>query len=808
MTATPHPLGALAPLAAYRQFIVVMLVPKANGKIDKIPCDYRTGKTHVDSRDPQHWTDYATIAALVAHWGPRFCVGFVLTKNDPFFVVDIDGCREGDGWSPLAQTICAMLPGTAVEVSLSGNGLHAWGQGPVPPHTMKNVPLHLEMYDSLRFIALGQPGAIGDMTQPCPHIASLAQFYFPPRGNAADRDVPEEGPREDWRGPTDDDDLLRRAMRSQSANSTFNGGASFADLWTANEVVLAKAYPADASSSALFDHSSADMALANHLAFWTGCDVARINRLMLRSALAREKWDRDDYLVERTIKTACRTRTDVLKDKPTVTEQDRAAGALAPAPQAPAVAGPAGPSTAPGGASLITQAAMRKVDGEPFVSVAEQAEFFKGCIYVVGQHRVLVPGGELLKPDQFKAKWGGRIFILSNDNTKTTRNAWEAFTESQVLRCPQADNTCFRPDLPYGALVHDAGRVRANKYWPVETPRKKGDATRFLTHIAKLFPNPRDQIVTLSYMAACVQHVGYKFQWAPLFIGVEGNGKTLLSRCVAEAIGRRYVHWPKASKIAKDFNAWLADNVLYCVEDIYTKDGKTDVLEELKPMITGGDGIEIEKKGVDQMSAEICGNFIFNSNHKDAIKKTRNDRRFCVLYCAQQDVEDLARDGMGGTYLSDLYDWLKYEDGYAIVTDYLKSFEIPDEFNPAKGCQRAPITSSTEAAIEASLGPAEQEVLQAIEQERVGFRGGWVSSMALERLLRDANRSNAVPINKRRDMLRSLGYDWHPALTKGQVSHPVPPDGGKPKLFIKNGHPSREITAPAAAAAAYSAAQA
>lgn len=41
-----------------------------------------------------------------------------------------------------------------------------------------------------------------------------------------------------------------------------------------------------------------------------------------------------------------------------------------------------------------------------------------------------------------------------------------------------------------------------------------------------------------------------------------------------------------------------------------------------------------------------------------------------------------------------------------------------------------------------------------------------------------------VPRNKRRELLRSLGYDWHPALegTNGRVNNVVMPDNGKPRL--------------------------
>ena len=43
------------------------------------------------------------------------------------------------------------------------------------------------------------------------------------------------------------------------------------------------------------DHSSADLALCNILAFWTGKDADAIDRLFRKSALFRDKWLRDDY---------------------------------------------------------------------------------------------------------------------------------------------------------------------------------------------------------------------------------------------------------------------------------------------------------------------------------------------------------------------------------------------------------------------------------------------------------------------------------------------------------------------------------
>lgn len=774
----------MTPLYATPQWIVVLLVPLPSGKTDKLPIDHRTGQVTPKGSDGAHnpdiWLPHAQAVAYAAAMGPGYTVGFVITAADPFFCLDIDGALQADGtWSPLSQHLVASLPGCSVEISQSGRGLHIWGCGPVPPHTKKNEDLHIELYTERRLIAIGH-NAVGEMAPHCPGIAAVAAQYFPPRELSGA--VPEEGARGDWRGPADDEELLRRAMQSKSAASVFGGGGpTFADLWHADAAVLARAYPPDNGSSEAFNRSRADMALAQHLAFWTGCDVARIERLMQRSALKRDKWEREDYLVERTIRGACAQQRDVLQDKPV---------------ELPAEAVPA-----PEGAPTMTPVA-----GSTFLNVEQQQQLFAGCIYVLDHHKALVPGGNLRNPDRFKSLFGGYTFAMDTRNERTTRNAWEAFTESQALRAPRVDGVCFRPDLPYGCVVHDAGRTRANTWWPVQVPRKKGDVSRFLAHLTKLVPHETDRKYLLYYLAAMVQHQGYKFQWAPLIIGVEGNGKTLLSRCVAEAIGRRYCHWPKASKIAKQFNAWLLGRTACLVEDIHTAEG-SDVIEELKPMITGGDGLEIEAKGVDQVSAEICANFIFNSNHKNAIKKTRNDRRFAIFYCAQQTVEDLARDGITPEYMVSIYDWLKKEDGYAIVSEYLWTLPIPDEFNPARGCQRAPRTSSTDEAIAASLGRVEQEILEAVDQGLPGFSGGWISSLAVDRLLEKIGRAGAVAPNKRRDMLRELGYDWHPALFNGRTNNAVSPDGGKPRLFIKAGHPALALKGPAEVAQAYSKAQ-
>lgn len=841
---------ALVPMGNYAQFILFKLIRRPD-KTDKLPVDHRTLKVFAAGagwqQDPAAWTTFANASFLAEQLGPDYGIGFFFTPSDPFFFLDIDKCLEpcGTKWSPLANDIMARLPGAAVEISQSGRGLHLFGtyEGAAPDHACKNTPLDIELYTSGRFVALTGAGTVGSAGADCTiNLAAVVAMYFAPTAAAPDQDWTTEAVPE-YTGPEDDTELLNRALSSKpSASAILGGTATFAHLWAADEDVLSRAYP-DNYGVRAYDESSADMALAQHLAFWTGKNCERMLGLMRQSALVRDKWERDDYL-PRTVLRAASMQTAVYSvvaaEQPDTTGLPKLRGtekqvAYAERIRAEKIAesgrdaplditlGPARSAsfwidhkddTVEGLIPWLTpldKAEPPKAIKEPervigfqFMGPDQQVELFQGCAYVQRSHRMFVPSGVLLKSEQFNATYGGYEFQI-NDSGKTVRKAFEAFTESQLVRFPKVETTCFRPDKEPGALLERDGQLQVNTYVPVVTERKQGDPEPFLRHLRLTLPEPNDQAILLAYMAALIQHKGVKFQWAPVIQGVEGNGKTLFTRCVARAIGEKYVHMPPASEISEKFNEWLFGKLFIGVEDIYVPDQKREVIEILKPMITN-ERQPCRAMQQSQVMQDCCANFLFNSNHQDGLRKTLNDRRFCMFFTAQQAAADLARDGMTGDYFPKLYDWLRAE-GYAIVADFLHTYQIPDELNPAVGCHRAPETTTTKAAIAAGLGGVEQEILEAVDEGRPGFAGGWVSSVALELLLKNMRRDSAIPPNKRRALLQSLGYDWHPALKNGRVNNPVAPDGKKPRLFIKAGHIAINIEAPKAVADAYEQAQ-
>lgn len=765
--------AALRPFAQFRQFVRVRVFPdpKRPGKTVKLPVHPVTGEA-TNAHDPSIWRSFDELAG----GGP---IGFVFTEKDPFFFIDIDDAVTASGdWNDASKMLCERFAGAAVEVSQSGRGMHIFGTGKCPPHSCDNTALGTQFYTRDRFALLTGLHARGDAASD--HTAALqwlVETHFPLAVGTA-RGEWQEGPVPHWRGPEDDEDLIRRALRSQSATSLFGAKASFADLWHGNAEALAAAFPGDRQP---VDDSAADAALASHLAFWTGCDGPRIERLMRQSALVRGKWDREDYL-PRTIARVCEPGRAVCQDKPQM--------ALDPEPDE--------------GKSLSDP--VNRAAADEFARMQDQVQLFAGCAYVMGAKGVWsTHHATVMSPSVFDAVYGGRIFILDPTSEKTETSAFKAFTQSRILRWPVVAWTQFRPELTPGEVFEEEGTRYVNSYVPVPVRRVDGDVRPFLQHVEKLFPDARDRDLILSYMAACVQLKGTKFQWCPVIQGVPGNGKTLLARCVMAAIGDRHCYVPHAADLADRFNDWLLDKVFYAVEDIYVSEDKADeVIENLKPMITN-DRMQVQGKGEKKEMRRVCGNFMMNMNRRDGLKKERNDRRFSIFFTPQQQKEDLVRDGMVDGYFQRLYEWLR-ADGYAIVAEYLHRYRISDEVRDSL-LGEAPRTSSHEDVRAAAGGLVEETVTEAIDAGLPGFRNGWVSFTHLRTLLGSIRRTN-VRLHTLRDMLDDMGYIPHPGLPDGRTNNPLAMDGNKrSKLYIRKGHATSTWTAAGEIARQYEADQ-
>ena len=311
---------ALAAFDKFPQFINWKLVP-GTPKARKVPVG--VNGSYIDAHNSQFWlpSEQAYTAATAFGMG----VGYVFTANDPFVFIDIDNClTEAGTWSDFAMTVVNKFPGAAVEISQSGKGLHIFVCGTVPPgYKMKNPALGLEVYTHSRFVALSNNEVTGDVWQD--FTAQLAQFvpaYLEPSTGTEVGTVSEDwttAPVAEYTLDCDDDELIRRMLTSGGAGQMLGTTCPTGALWNADEDVLGRFYP-DTEQGRGYDASSADFALANHLAFWTGKNCERIEQLMRMSELVRDKWDKHpSYLRDMTILKAvasCKQVYDYSSENP------------------------------------------------------------------------------------------------------------------------------------------------------------------------------------------------------------------------------------------------------------------------------------------------------------------------------------------------------------------------------------------------------------------------------------------------------------------------------------------------------------
>ena len=778
----------MAPLGQNARWINWTLEPGAHPKQKprKVPSNPLNGH-QCNPVDPANWCTYEVAKAHADASGRG--LGYVFQEGDGLFFLDIDNCVEGGTWTQLAQNLMSMWGGhVAIEVSQSGTGLHVFGYASaIPVHACKNIPLGLELYHHERFVAFTDHQSFGAIDADVSStLATLVTNFFPK--TAASSDIV------DWQDTgdgalKDDRELLEVMLRSSSNASTFGNKASFAELWTADEDALAKAFPS-ANGYDGYDRSSADSALASLLVYWCGGNMPRVEKFMRESALARDKWDDRPAYMETTIINAARIVTN------------RAAPRELGAPLSATV-------SLPGQAASPALATLGERSGTSWLGFSEQREFFAGCVYIIAQNKVWSPSVKmLLDKSRFEIIYGGHEFTLTNEN-KSTKSAWEAFTLNQRNQPATAIDTCFKPYLPAGALTNDG---YFNIYCPEHTERTPGDAGKFLAHLSKLFPVGDDLAIMTSYMARILRSPGFKSQWWPVVQGCQGNGKTLLNLVLSYCFGAKYSHQARASALAKtgmQFNSWVMGKLYLGVEEIEVSD-KRHFLEDFKDIVTNTTAA-IEAKGQDQRTGDNYLNGLMLTNHRGAVPITLEDRRYAIFFTPQQHKADLERDGMGGTYFPDLYDWLygrnAYESlgldyGLRVVNHWLhEEAAIDVRYDPAGACQRAPETSATLDAVVESRGVLEQEIMERAKRGDLGFSGGWVSGVSLEAVL-DHQRVR-MAYTKRAQLMTSLGYVLHPALAEGRTHRGINGQGTRTLLWLREGHPALELSDVEAIVAAF-----
>ena len=274
-------------------------VENRDGRQTKIPYNAINGD-YARSNDPTTWTVFRVAILGCAKFnfdGIGFMLGEDKNTGVKYFGIDLDNHEDENGQKPMNQEeffdftsefINALQSYT--EYSHSGEGIHIICKGTLPEGARRKAGVGVEMYDKGRFftmtgkVILDLP--INDRTE---EIKPLWEKYL---NKQEENPIPTGfkglvfGENRQSRtieiSPTSisDNELIEKIQSSRY-------GPEFMDLYNGD------------MSKYKNDHSAADMALCQILAFWTGCDRSQMDRIFRSSALMRDKWDqkrgRDTY---------------------------------------------------------------------------------------------------------------------------------------------------------------------------------------------------------------------------------------------------------------------------------------------------------------------------------------------------------------------------------------------------------------------------------------------------------------------------------------------------------------------------------
>ena len=249
-------------LQRLRQWICWRYEQDAQGKQTKIPRT-TTGQP-ASVTDPNTWTTFNEAVAAAPHFSG---IGFVLTEEDPYCILDLDNKPE----NPCTEEQLARH--TAIynffesytELSVSGTGVHIVVRGQLPDGVKRD---HVEAYSSKRYIVF-----TGQVLRRLPindYHEAVQSLHRQMKGKSAHRFELTETPE-----TLSDADLVDMAMRASNGEK-FN--QLCAGHWQTE-------YPSQ---------SEADFALLSILAFYTKSN-AQLRRIFRMTALGkRDKATRND----------------------------------------------------------------------------------------------------------------------------------------------------------------------------------------------------------------------------------------------------------------------------------------------------------------------------------------------------------------------------------------------------------------------------------------------------------------------------------------------------------------------------------
>ncbi|MFD1205809.1 DNA primase, partial [Sporosarcina contaminans] len=277
---------------------ILWRIETRNGKQTKVP--YQVDGEMAQANNRRTWSTFATAVKFYLE-GDYDGIGFIFSRQDNYIGIDIDNCVVDGKPNAFANEIIDSLD-SYTEFSPSGKGIHIIIRGNLPQSVLgtgrKSTKHGLEIYSHTRYFTFtGNKENSNEIYERTDELAELFEQYF------------------------DDSDIQGRVNLADFENDEIK--ISNEELWerifrSKNGDEIRSLYNGNLINN---DHSASDLALCNHLAFWTGKSAIRMDTMFRETGLMRDKWDvihfRDtnETYGERTIAEAISATSTTILDQ-------------------------------------------------------------------------------------------------------------------------------------------------------------------------------------------------------------------------------------------------------------------------------------------------------------------------------------------------------------------------------------------------------------------------------------------------------------------------------------------------------------
>lgn len=246
--------------------------------------------------------------------------------------------------------------------------------------------------------------------------------------------------------------------------------------------------------------------------------------------------------------------------------------------------------------------------------------------------------------------------------------------------------------------------TRLNLWQGYAVRARTGDVSLWLDHLDKVICNGDE--VNARYLLQYLAHMVQRPQEKPsvsvtLRTEGKGAGKDLFLKPLLTMFGNHAILLNDTNQVTGRFNAVLEGKILITLNEAQIHSHSQ--LQKFKTVVSEPTA-PIERKGVDIMQIRNFARLISTTNHEDAIKVEKGERRQFMLACSEEYAVkegDARQERKRKAYFDPLVKWTQ-NGGASHLLKYLQSVDISD-FNPFT----CPATAELNDAILLNMDPFE-----------------------------------------------------------------------------------------------------